>query len=215
MGDATNLVLILAGELLKRSEHLLTMGLHPSDVILGYEMALEKGRQELECEWRRLHSFIFADKVAMVVQTLSPTPLPTISELAAAIAPSIASKQPGSEKLLSTLAAEAALAVMPKNPKDFNVDTVRVVKVLGGGLSASRVVKGMVFGREAEGKLPQIYEGCKLISKVSSKRLQKPRLQSTLVVSTFPRPRPRVQFCSRRQTSSWTLHEERRSSSRA
>lgn len=50
MGDATNLVLILAGELLKRSEHLLTMGLHPSDVILGYEMALEKGRQELECE---------------------------------------------------------------------------------------------------------------------------------------------------------------------
>lgn len=51
MGDATNLVLILAGELLKRSEHLLTMGLHPSDVILGYEMALEKGREELACEF--------------------------------------------------------------------------------------------------------------------------------------------------------------------
>jgi len=154
MGDATNLVLILAGELLKRSEHLLTMGLHPSDVILGYEMALEKGRQELECESISSHTcdHLLTDP-AMVVSTLSPTPLPTISELAAAIAPSIASKQPGSEKLLSTLAAEAALAVMPKNPKDFNVDTVRVVKVLGGGLSASRVVKGMVFGREAEGKL--------------------------------------------------------------
>lgn len=50
MGDATNLVLILAGELLKRSEHLLTMGLHPSDVIQGYEMALEKGREELQCK---------------------------------------------------------------------------------------------------------------------------------------------------------------------
>ena len=49
MGDATNLVLIFAGELLKRSEHLLTMGLHPSDVILGYEMAVAKGREELEC----------------------------------------------------------------------------------------------------------------------------------------------------------------------
>lgn len=98
----------------------------------------------------------------MVVSTLSPTPLPTVSELAAAIAPSIASKQPGSEKLLSTLAAEAALAVMPKNPKDFNVDTVRVVKVLGGGLSASRVVKGMVFGREAEGKLSPSLRSSKL-----------------------------------------------------
>jgi len=103
----------------------------------------------------------------MVVSTLSPTPLPTVSELAAAIAPSIASKQPGSEKLLSTLAAEAALAVMPKNPKDFNVDTVRVVKVLGGGLSASRVVKGMVFGREAEGKLRSSLQGAKLILQVS------------------------------------------------
>jgi T-complex protein 1 subunit theta len=41
---------------------------------------------------------------------------------------------------------------MPKNPRDFNVDSVRVVKVLGGGLDASRVVRGMVFGREPEGR---------------------------------------------------------------
>lgn len=94
-----------------------------------------------------------ADPLAMVVSTLSPSPLPTVAELAKAIAPSLASKQPGSEQFLGTLAAEAALAVMPKNPKDFNVDSVRVVKVLGGGLSASRVVKGMVFGREPEGQL--------------------------------------------------------------
>jgi hypothetical protein len=106
----------------------------------------------------------------MVVSTLSPTPLPTVSELAAAIAPSIASKQPGSEKLLSTLAAEAALAVMPKNPKDFNVDTVRVVKVLGGGLSASRVVKGMVFGREAEGMHINLLRTAELTSRCHQKR---------------------------------------------
>ncbi|ORX35956.1 t-complex protein 1, thetasubunit (tcp-1-theta) [Kockovaella imperatae] len=136
MGDATNLVLILAGELLKRSEHLLTMGLHPSDVILGYEMALEKGREELK---------------TLVCSSLASSPLPTISDLAAAISPSLASKQPGSEQILSKLVAEAALAIMPKNPRDFNVDSVRVVKVLGGGLEASRVVRGMVFGREPEG----------------------------------------------------------------
>lgn len=93
-----------------------------------------------------------ADLSAMITSTLSPTPLPTVSDLATAIAPSLASKQPGSEQFLATLAAEAALAVMPKNPKDFNVDSVRVVKVMGGGLSASRVVKGMVFGREPEGE---------------------------------------------------------------
>jgi T-complex protein 1 subunit theta len=40
---------------------------------------------------------------------------------------------------------------MPENAKGFNVDNVRVVKILGGGLGGSRVVRGMVFGREAEG----------------------------------------------------------------
>ena len=50
MGDATNLVLILAGELLKVAENLLIMGLHPSEVTQGYEMACKKALEELESE---------------------------------------------------------------------------------------------------------------------------------------------------------------------
>jgi T-complex protein 1 subunit theta len=88
---------------------------------------------------------------ALVVKDLSKNVLPTQTDLAGAVSPSLASKQPGSESILSELVAEAALAVMPTNPKDFNVDAVRVVKVLGGGLESSRVVRGMVFGREPEG----------------------------------------------------------------
>lgn len=49
MGDATNTVLILAGELLKKAENLLIMGLHPSEVIKGYELACTKSLAELEC----------------------------------------------------------------------------------------------------------------------------------------------------------------------
>ena len=48
MGDATNLVLILGGELLKKAENLLIMGLHPSEVIKGYELASSKAQAELE-----------------------------------------------------------------------------------------------------------------------------------------------------------------------
>jgi T-complex protein 1 subunit theta len=51
MGDATNTVLILAGELLKKSEHLLIMGLHPSEVIKGYDLARIKTLAELESEF--------------------------------------------------------------------------------------------------------------------------------------------------------------------
>lgn len=48
MGDATNTVLIFAGELLKKAEHLLIMGLHPSEIIKGYELACTKALAELE-----------------------------------------------------------------------------------------------------------------------------------------------------------------------
>ncbi|KAH9006186.1 T-complex protein 1 [Lactarius hatsudake] len=132
MGDATNTVLILSGELLKRAESLLVMGLHPSEVIKGYELACAKALTELE--------------------TLSTSELPsplTKKALAHAVTPAIASKQYGSEDILARLVAEAALLVMPEN-KTFNVDNVRVVKIMGGSLAGSKVVQGMVFGREPE-----------------------------------------------------------------
>ncbi|KAG1900901.1 chaperonin Cpn60/TCP-1 family [Suillus fuscotomentosus] len=139
MGDSTNMVIILAGELLKKSENLLVMGLHPSEVIKGYELACAKALAELE--------------------SLSTSSLPspfTGESLVTALKPAIASKQYGYEDTLSSLVAEAALVVMPKNPKNFNVDNVRVVKIMGGSLSGSKVVQGMVFGREPEGIIKKI-----------------------------------------------------------
>ena len=53
MGDSTNMVIILAGELLKKAEHLLVMGLHPSEVIKGYELASVKALAELERVYTR------------------------------------------------------------------------------------------------------------------------------------------------------------------
>ncbi|EJD34990.1 T-complex protein 1 [Auricularia subglabra TFB-10046 SS5] len=140
MGDATNLVLILAGELLKKAESLLVMGLHPSDVIQGYEMAGSKANEILTT---KLQS-----------QTLEK-PL-TQAGLEKALRPVLAAKQYGYEDTLAKLVAEAALTVMPSNPANFNVDNVRVVKIMGGSLAQSRVVKGMVFGREPEGVVKQL-----------------------------------------------------------
>jgi len=75
------------------------------------------------------------------------------SELSKAIRTVIAAKQAGSEDFLADLVAEAVLAVMPKNAYNFNVDNIRVVKIMGGSLEQSKVVKGMVFGREPDGSV--------------------------------------------------------------
>lgn len=48
MGDRTNFVLMFAGELLKKAEYLLTMGLHPSEIIVGYELARDKAEEGLK-----------------------------------------------------------------------------------------------------------------------------------------------------------------------
>lgn len=74
-------------------------------------------------------------------------------ELSKAIRTVVAAKQSGSEDFLAGLVAEAVLAVLPKNPVNFNVDNVRVVKIMGGSLEQSKVVKGMVFAREPEGTI--------------------------------------------------------------
>jgi T-complex protein 1 subunit theta len=48
IGDGSNTVLILAGELLAQAENLVTMGLHTSDIVRGYELASEKALQLAE-----------------------------------------------------------------------------------------------------------------------------------------------------------------------
>jgi T-complex protein 1 subunit theta len=75
------------------------------------------------------------------------------AELTKAIKTVVASKQFGNEDIIAPLVSEAVLAVLPKNPLNFNVDNIRVVKIMGSSLKESRVVKGMVFPRSPEGSV--------------------------------------------------------------
>ncbi|KAL1971644.1 hypothetical protein VTN31DRAFT_2265 [Thermomyces dupontii] len=136
MGDATNMVMVLAGELLRKAEELLRMGLKTSDIVQGYEKAQEYALKVLpELEVDRLQDIRSQTELSKALRTV------------------VGSKHAGSEDILAGLVAEAVLAVLPKNPVNFNVDNVRVVKIMGGSLQQSRVIKGMVFNREPEGQV--------------------------------------------------------------
>ena len=143
MGDGTNFVIILAGELLRQAELLISLGLHPTEIVQGYELARDRALELLE---------------NLSIATLS-TP-PTQESLALALRPTLASKQYGHEEILAPLVAQAVSLVIPTSPsntlRDFSVDNVRVVKIMGGSLSQSRVVRGMVFGREPEGQVKAV-----------------------------------------------------------
>jgi len=68
----------------------------------------------------------------------------------------VASKQFGQEDILCPLVADACMQVCPKNPANFNVDNVRVAKLVGGGLHNSTVVRGMVLKNDAAGSIKRV-----------------------------------------------------------
>ena len=126
-------MLIFAGELLKRAEELLKIGMHPSEIIDGYERAFALTMGQLD---------------KLVISTL---PVLTEQTLLSPVQTAVSSKQFGLESFLARLIVKAACLVMSeKNPKAFHVDSIRIVKIMGGSLLDSQVIPGMVLGRSPE-----------------------------------------------------------------
>lgn len=68
--------------------------------------------------------------------------------------------------MATTFSLKACIQVCPKNPANFNVDNVRVAKLLGGGLHDSIVVRGMVLKSDAVGTIKRM-EKAKVRTKVT------------------------------------------------
>ena len=132
-GDGTNLLISLAGELMTQAEVLIKMGLHPSEIIIGYEKGAKKTMETLDtlCAYK-------TDKLRDPV------------ELKKLIKTTVASKQFGLEDFLSGLISEACVYATPKTANRFNIDNVRVAKVLGGGIMDSEVLHGVMVARGSE-----------------------------------------------------------------
>ncbi len=139
VGDGTNLVVVLAGEFLSQAEHLLRMGLSPAIVVEGYELAAEKALELLEGE---------TIPSATVSDVYDKTKLKSI------LSTVVTSKQNGMEEHISDLIVRAVQIALPKakdEVRQFNIDNIRTVKIIGGSfLGGSHVVNGMVLLREPE-----------------------------------------------------------------
>uniref|UniRef100_A0A8C4XHI9 Chaperonin containing TCP1, subunit 8 (theta) n=1 Tax=Erpetoichthys calabaricus TaxID=27687 RepID=A0A8C4XHI9_ERPCA len=107
-------------------------------VIEGYEIACKKTLE------------ILPDCACASAKNLRNT-----EEAASYIRTAVMSKQYGNEDFLSHLIAQACVSVYPESGH-FNVDSVRVCKILGSGISSSSVLHGMVFKRETEGDVTSV-----------------------------------------------------------
>eukprot|EP00484_Ammonia_sp_Unknown_P028178 CAMPEP_0197024862 /NCGR_PEP_ID=MMETSP1384-20130603/5337_1 /TAXON_ID=29189 /ORGANISM="Ammonia sp." /LENGTH=586 /DNA_ID=CAMNT_0042453319 /DNA_START=104 /DNA_END=1864 /DNA_ORIENTATION=+ len=131
IGDGANFVVVFAGELLKNAVLNLRKGLHPSVLVRGYGMAQKKAQEIIQ--------------QLVVFEVNSQKDMYDLNKLKLGIKSAISSKQYGLENFLSELVGKACLNSMPQIASNFIVDNIRTVKILGGSILDSTIVKGMVI----------------------------------------------------------------------
>lgn len=143
VGDGTNFVILFAGALLNEAEELIRMGIKPTEVAEGYEKALEKTLEILDTlTIGQVKDARDKNEVRKLVRT------------------SVMSKQYGHEDFLADLITRACISILPEKTT-FNVDNVRVCKILGSGLMQSDVIQGMVFKRAVQSDIIK-QDNCKI-----------------------------------------------------
>lgn len=120
------------------------MGLHPSDIVLGFESALKETIRFLE-----------------TMETKKITDVRNREEVMPVISTAICSKLPNYYEFFANLVVDACHRIMPENDADFDPTNVRVTKILGGSLNDSKVYNGMVITRPAAGTIERA-EKCKV-----------------------------------------------------
>lgn len=138
-GDHSTIVIALAGEILENIKNLLEMKLSIKDIIQGLEMAQKKALELMP---------------ALVCHTI-----PSLSdekEVIKVMLPVVGSKTNGFEQVLTPLIAKACIDILPQDPTKFNVENIRVAKILGGAVQDSCTVKGFLLARDTEGSVKHI-----------------------------------------------------------
>lgn len=166
IGDATNLVVVLTGELLQQAESLIRTGLHISEIINGFNKAGVKALEFLED--LAVHRIEDPRNPAQVDQVLRSV---------------VSSKQHGYEDFLSPLISQACIQVLPKNANNFNVDNVRVVKILGASVLDSKLVKGFVVDKGVEGTISHV-KNAKIAVLATGLETAKPETKGTVLLET-------------------------------
>jgi T-complex protein 1 subunit theta len=166
IGDGTNLVIVLGGELLLQAEILIRTGLHPSEIIAGYTKAGEKALEILE------------DLVIGRCNSIYD-----VKEVTRYLKPAVSSKQFGWEEILAPLVAQACIQILPQGTTSFNVDNVRVAKIQGSGVSDSKLVKGFVTTHDSEGTIKHV-TNAKIGVFVAGIDIAKPETKATVTLTT-------------------------------
>ncbi len=131
-GDGTTGVVVLAGALLEQAQKLLDKGLHPLQIIEGYDKAcghavnhLENISLEIDINSNNHENLKKAAKTALCSKVVSKF-----------------------QDKFAEIAVNAILAVADQERKDVNFEMIKVVGKVGGNLEDTQLIEGIVIDKE-------------------------------------------------------------------
>ncbi|MHC1610842.1 MAG: thermosome subunit beta [Candidatus Methanospirareceae archaeon] len=132
-GDGTTTAVVLGGELLKKAEELLEQELHPSVIALGYRLASEQAMKVL-------------DSLAIDIPVDDEEELKKVAETAVT-----GKSAESSREFLAGIAIKAIKAIIEEDSEGrrvVDVDNISVEKKMGGRISDTKLVEGLVLDKE-------------------------------------------------------------------
>lgn len=129
VGDGTTSAVVIAGELLKKSEELLEQDVHPTVITLGYRQAAEKAQELLQT-------------IAVDVKAKDKETLAKIAGTAMTGKNAEASK----DKLCDLIVR--AITFVADADGTVDTENVKVEKRVGGAIEDSEIVEGMIIDKE-------------------------------------------------------------------
>ncbi|MEM4635833.1 MAG: thermosome subunit beta [Candidatus Nitrosocaldus sp.] len=169
VGDGTTSVVVLAGALLERAEELINKDVHPTIIVDGYNMALEKALQVL-------------DDVSIKVEPLDKRTLRKIA--LTTLASKLVAEESG---YLADLVIDAVLTVAEKKDSKYRVDidNIKVEKKAGESLHDTQLIRGIVLDKEVvHGGMPKRVEKAKIALINAPLEIEKTEISAEINIST-------------------------------
>ncbi|WP_455240663.1 thermosome subunit alpha, partial [Methanothermobacter tenebrarum] len=141
VGDGTTTAVIITGELLKKADELLEMGVHPTIIVGGYRQAAKKAIEFLDSIAINARDRDTLLKVAMTAMTGK-----------------------GAEKARETLAELVVDAILQvEDNGEIDKDNINIQRILGGSVDDSMVVNGIAIDKgRADHAMPKRVENAKI-----------------------------------------------------
>jgi len=166
-GDGTTSAVVIAGELLKKSESLIEQNVHPTVISNGFRLAAQEAVKVLK---------------GIGVQ-VSPTDKKTLKLVAMT---AMTGKSVGGEKaILADIAVDAVSSIAEKDggKQTADIDNIQVEKKHGGSVADAELIKGMILDKErVHPRMPKSVKDAKIALIDSALEIKKTEVEAKIQI---------------------------------